>query len=139
MVKSSMSLEVLPELDGVSISRAIMFSVLSSPARNLIQLVSWIPADAVADAMIDLVMSKEPLPPALNLVHPRPVPWNVVRGGLSKHLAHRPLPTIPLREWLDKVEQFPVNNETIDEVVSLFMQSTRFERPAHACVSLPSN
>lgn len=78
---------------------------------------SWIPADAVADAMIDLVMSKDPLPPFLNLVHPHPVSWNVVRDSLRKHLAPRTLAIIPLCEWLDKVEQLPAEDGTINKVV----------------------
>lgn len=82
-------------------------------------MVSWLPADAVARAIVDMITSEERLPVLLNLVHPRPVSWRTVCQSLNKALTRRPLTIVPFDEWLSKVEQVTVKNETSNQIVSL--------------------
>ncbi|KAG6839971.1 hypothetical protein C0991_009950, partial [Blastosporella zonata] len=52
LVKSSVTIGILPDLKG---------------------MISWIPMDTVAAAIVDAALGNEPLPQAANLLHPRPV------------------------------------------------------------------
>ena len=62
-----------------------------------------------------------PLPQVVNVVHPRPVPWNEVVKSLVKCL--RVLPVIPLSEWVGQLEGFNqgATTEDIAGVVSSFL------------------
>ncbi|KII84556.1 hypothetical protein PLICRDRAFT_117723 [Plicaturopsis crispa FD-325 SS-3] len=81
-VKSSLSLGALPDAQG---------------------LASWIPLRAVAEAILDITFSESTPPPALNLVHPRPVEWhfiiNAIGQALSKELDVATLPLVPFEQW----------------------------------------
>ncbi|KAL1660005.1 hypothetical protein GGF50DRAFT_130616 [Schizophyllum commune] len=71
------------------------------------QPVAWLPMDVVAHIMADLMFSKTPLPPSLNVAHPRPILWSqmikYVRVSL-KRMAHRDLRIIPFHEWMLRLE-----------------------------------
>ncbi|KAI5828372.1 NAD(P)-binding protein [Schizophyllum commune Tattone D] len=71
------------------------------------QPVAWLPMDIVAHIMADLMFSKTPLPPSLNVAHPRPIPWSqmikYVRVSL-KRMTHRDLRIIPFHEWMLRLE-----------------------------------
>ena len=79
---------------------------------------SWLPTDAVANAIVDLVVSEATLPPVLNLVHPCPVTWQAICQSINKTLARRPLPIVPFSEWLSKVEQRPTTKTETEQTVS---------------------
>ena len=83
-----------------------------------VQLVEWAPADAVAQAFVDLVVSREPLPTVVNLVHPQAVPWSQALGDINNQLS-TPLPVIPFSEWISKLEAVSANADAkqLDAVV----------------------
>lgn len=59
---------------------------------------------AVASAVRDVVVSAEPLPPLLNVVHPYPVPWHAVMADLKAAIGSD-LPIVPYSEWLKSLEE----------------------------------
>ncbi|TCD61564.1 putative NRPS-like protein biosynthetic cluster [Steccherinum ochraceum] len=78
LVKSSLYLGSLPSLD---------------------QVVSWIPADKAAQALVEMRNSKYPI---LHLSHPRPVPWSNIISPISRALN---LPVVPYAEWFAKLQK----------------------------------
>ncbi|KAE9406882.1 putative aminoadipate reductase [Gymnopus androsaceus JB14] len=94
LVRSSLSIGVLPDAFGV---------------------ISWIPMDAVCNALLDVGFSREPAPIAVNVVHPKPVSWTYVvqniRAALveEKHLSSDSLPLVPYHDWVDTVEKHTKN------------------------------
>lgn len=84
LVKSSIALGMLPALDGN---------------------VSWIPMDAVANVVKDIVLSQEELPTLMNAVHPCPVPWRQVMDDINMCLRDRPLSVVPYNRWLEDLER----------------------------------
>jgi hypothetical protein len=76
--------------------------------------------DAVATAVAELVLSHRPLPPLLNVVHPRPVPWSDIIAGFQCTLA-KPLRLVSIEEWLHVVENIATENkpEDLQRVVSI--------------------
>lgn len=92
--------------------------------------------DAVSDALLDIGFSHEPIPIAVNVVHPNPVSWNfvieIIRSALiqEKNLPSDALPLVPYHEWVDTVERL-AKNFTESEIVSvtpviIMMQSSHF-------------
>ncbi|KAL1718580.1 hypothetical protein EV715DRAFT_200967 [Schizophyllum commune] len=71
------------------------------------QPVAWLPMDVVAHITTDLMFSKTPLPPSLNVAHPRPIPWSqmikYVRVSLRR-TTHQDLRIIPFHEWMLRLE-----------------------------------
>ncbi|KAE9394519.1 hypothetical protein BT96DRAFT_185594, partial [Gymnopus androsaceus JB14] len=78
-------------------------------------VISWIPMDAVAEAIIDVGLSSEMAPPAINLVHPHPIPYSqmirdlreaVVKGKqLDADANASPLSVVPFRTWVEALER----------------------------------
>ncbi|KAI0944350.1 Type I Iterative Polyketide synthase (PKS) [Taiwanofungus camphoratus] len=62
-------------------------------------VVSWIPVNTAAAAMVDMMDSSRLV---LHLRHPRPAPWTVVMGYFASFL-HMPL--VPYSEWVSRLEQ----------------------------------
>ncbi|KIK57240.1 hypothetical protein GYMLUDRAFT_229544 [Collybiopsis luxurians FD-317 M1] len=91
IVKSSLTLGMLPDAIGI---------------------VSWIPMDAVSDALLDIGFGTEQPPMAVNVVHPRPVSWTSLVQKLrkilmrEKQLAADALRVVPYKQWAAKVEDF---------------------------------
>jgi len=89
LVKSSLSIGILPDAIGV---------------------VSWLPMDAVSDAILDIGFSVEQPPIAVNIVHPRSVAWTAVMQNLRKILIQEKgldsdaLQIVPYSHWLSKLE-----------------------------------
>ncbi|EIW80241.1 acetyl-CoA synthetase-like protein [Coniophora puteana RWD-64-598 SS2] len=85
LIKSGIALGALPDALGV---------------------VSWLPTRTVAAALIDAAFAPV-AHPALNLVHPRPAPWQTVFGHMRTALATKAkrsvpelqLPFVPFSEW----------------------------------------
>ncbi|GBE89735.1 acetyl-CoA synthetase-like protein [Sparassis crispa] len=63
-------------------------------------IVAWLPVDITASAILDMVGSKT-VEPVLNLVHPRPVPWDSLFAPAAARLS---LPLVPYAEWLARLE-----------------------------------
>lgn len=88
---------------------------------------SWIPVDAVADIVRDLVLAKQPVTQVVNVVHPRSVSWDSVFQSMNDALeAH--LPMVPYAQWLEKLETLNKNPtpETLEDIVSTPHQTQRF-------------
>ncbi|KAJ3758360.1 acetyl-CoA synthetase-like protein [Lentinula raphanica] len=90
IVQSGLKLNMLPDANGV---------------------ISWIPMDAVADAIVDAGLSKiDPLPLAVNLVHPHPIPWSQmiqdVRKALinDRQLKDDALQLVPFHIWFETLQ-----------------------------------
>ncbi|KAJ3555456.1 hypothetical protein NM688_g2570 [Phlebia brevispora] len=83
LVKSSIWLGALPHLEGT---------------------VSWIPMDAVASAVKDLIVARTKLPELVNLVHPRRVAWHKILEDINKYLLDTPSPFISFEEWVGRLE-----------------------------------
>ncbi|KAG6855913.1 hypothetical protein H0H87_009479 [Tephrocybe sp. NHM501043] len=87
LVKSSISIGVLPEIKG---------------------MISWIPMNVVASAIVEAALSDKILPAALNLVHPRPAEAiDIVRSlqsTISSYLGHH-LNIVSFPEWLQTIEK----------------------------------
>ncbi|KAJ6472842.1 putative aminoadipate reductase [Mycena vitilis] len=64
-------------------------------------VVAWLSPEAVAQTIVDAALSTQKPPFALNLVHPRPVPWDLIMSAMAAD-AH--LPLVPLATWLEQVE-----------------------------------
>ena len=78
--------------------------------------------DAVAGTVLDLIVSAEPAPSVINVVHPHPVPWSTIFSGVKSAL-RSPIPFVTFREWLAKLEvvaQQPTPTQ-LEAVVSAFI------------------
>ncbi|KAJ3903705.1 hypothetical protein F5879DRAFT_1002249 [Lentinula edodes] len=99
IVKSSLTLGVLPDAFGV---------------------VSWVPMDAVCNALLDVGFTSEPAPMAVNVVHPKSVPWTSVIQNVQvslieqKHLSPDALPLVPYHDWVAAVEKYAKNPTEAD-------------------------
>ncbi|KAF9067129.1 putative aminoadipate reductase [Rhodocollybia butyracea] len=91
LVKSSLSIGMLPDAIGV---------------------VSWIPMDAVSEILLDVGFGTERPPMAMNVVHPKPIPWTSVMQSLrailirEKQLESNALRVVPFKQWLAKIEDY---------------------------------
>ncbi|KAF7789161.1 hypothetical protein EIP86_000098 [Pleurotus ostreatoroseus] len=84
LVKSSISLGAFPDLKGN---------------------VSWIPMDAVAFAVSDLILTPQTLPLLVNVVHPRTTAWHEILENMNKHIAE-PLPFADFNSWVQQLEAY---------------------------------
>ncbi|KAG6909219.1 putative NRPS-like protein biosynthetic cluster [Tephrocybe rancida] len=91
LVKSSATMGSLPDIRGGST-----------------KVVSWIPMDAAAGAVVDAALGNEALPQAVNLVHPQPAEGidviNSIQAAISEVLGRR-LKVVPFAEWLATLEK----------------------------------
>ncbi|KAF8295666.1 acetyl-CoA synthetase-like protein [Clavulina sp. PMI_390] len=98
----------------------------------------WVPHHSAADAILDVSLQKSSkgstpgessLPPALHLVHPRPVPWSTLMKCISTTLADtcgiEPLPLIPWTDWVAKLESA---EQTIMQTPSSASNPRAYER-----------
>ncbi|KAJ7440958.1 putative aminoadipate reductase [Mycena latifolia] len=105
LVKTSMTLGCLPRADG---------------------LVSWIDFETAAQAIMDVAFinthNLERLPIVLNLVHPRPVPWNFVMACirevfLKNEHGSTNLPLVEFPDWYNKLESFGARGDYAKETL----------------------
>ncbi|KAJ7604122.1 putative aminoadipate reductase [Roridomyces roridus] len=80
IVKSSLALGAFP----------------SDPAS----LVAWLPAEAVSGAIVDAALTTTTPPFAINLVHPRPIPWDLVMSSMADSVK---VPLKPFAEWVQDI------------------------------------
>ncbi|KAG5337586.1 putative NRPS-like protein biosynthetic cluster [Termitomyces sp. Mn162] len=107
LVKSSVALGELPILGGVSLLNII--HVL--PNQSCSKIAPWLPADSMAQAIIDIVLYplSNSLPQVLNIVHPRPVEQRVIINGVIsavKNVLDLQLRTVSLDQWLSSIEAY---------------------------------
>ncbi|KAJ7439939.1 putative aminoadipate reductase [Mycena latifolia] len=74
---------------------------LGSFPSNASGVMAWIPPEAVARTIVDAALCAERPPFAINLVHPRPVPWDTIMSSMAR-IAQRPL--IPFIDWVRQLE-----------------------------------
>jgi hypothetical protein len=77
------------------------------------QMLTWVPVDVVAAALIDMSRSDEPV---FHLSAPQPVPWHAVFSAFAQRLG---LPLVPYAEWVVRVSAAAEAN-TADENVPAF-------------------
>ncbi|KAJ7622608.1 putative aminoadipate reductase [Mycena polygramma] len=61
----------------------------------------WLAPEAVSQAIVDAALSTEKPPFAINLVHPRPVPWDHVMQAVANDAR---LPLIPFPDWVKQLQ-----------------------------------
>lgn len=81
------------------------------------------PLDAIGQAYVDWVVSNDELPELVNVVHSRPIGWNVVARGVSGELGTA-LPVIPLDEWVSRLEEC-TNNATLERITQIVSVAIR--------------
>ncbi|KAJ7865231.1 putative aminoadipate reductase [Mycena leptocephala] len=64
-------------------------------------VVAWLAPEAVSRAIVDAALSTEKPPFAVNLVHPRPVSWDLVMSTMA---GAAQLPLIPFADWVQNLE-----------------------------------
>lgn len=82
--------------------------------------------DALAGAVVDLVVTLEPLPALLNVVHPRRASWNALVTAFNSCLEEA-LPVVPFAEWvaaLEHVAERGRNADVADIVCRPLLRST---------------
>ncbi|KAJ7056386.1 putative aminoadipate reductase [Mycena amicta] len=73
--------------------------------------IAWLPSEAVAQAIVDVALTEEEQPFAVNLVHPRPVAWDAIMGAMAKVAQ---LPLVPITEWVAQVDRLGKNPSAED-------------------------
>lgn len=97
MVRAGQGLGSIPNAEGVSYSHT--FLIARSTVLNALQTVSWVPVDAAASVLLEMVNSTEQV---LHLTSPRPVSWSTLFTSVTEQLG---VPLIPASEWLAKLGQ----------------------------------
>ncbi|KAF9067908.1 hypothetical protein BDP27DRAFT_1327979 [Rhodocollybia butyracea] len=109
IIKSSLALGILPDATGV---------------------VSWLPAEAVAGAILDVAFTSESPPLAINLVHPKPVAWSSVMTMIResfisvKSLNLEALPLVSFKSWV----------KALEDTANTSPQRVRNELPAYKII-----
>ncbi|KAJ7052216.1 putative aminoadipate reductase [Mycena amicta] len=80
--------------------------------------VAWLPTEAVSQAIVDVALTEDEQPFAVNLVHPRPVPWDAVMGAMAQVAQ---LPLVPITEWVEQVERRArnANAESMEQIPAI--------------------
>ncbi|KAF7347140.1 Acetyl-CoA synthetase-like protein [Mycena venus] len=64
-------------------------------------VVAWLHPEAVSHTIVDAALSTEKPPFAINLVHPRPVPWDLIMSAMASTVQ---LPLIPFADWVQQLQ-----------------------------------
>ncbi|KAF7340994.1 Acetyl-CoA synthetase-like protein [Mycena sanguinolenta] len=64
-------------------------------------VVAWLPPAAISRAIVDVALKPEKPPFAVNLVHPRPITWDLVMSTMANTVQ---LPLIPFPHWVQQLE-----------------------------------
>ncbi|KAJ7144760.1 putative aminoadipate reductase [Mycena crocata] len=67
---------------------------------------AWLSPEAVAHAIVDVALHPEASPFAINLVHPRPVRWDVVMSSMANIAQLR---LVPFADWVQKLQALSTN------------------------------
>ncbi|KAB8231158.1 uncharacterized protein BDW43DRAFT_313240 [Aspergillus alliaceus] len=90
LIKSSQTLGVLPDLDGV---------------------LSWCPVNDVAAALGELLLGDQPAYPIYHIENPVRQPWHEMISVLSDALGIPQANIIPYDEWLRRVQEYPTASD----------------------------
>ncbi|KAF8901178.1 acetyl-CoA synthetase-like protein [Gymnopilus junonius] len=76
---------------------------------SAVGLASYLPMHAVSQTLLDIAFSANSPPPALNIVHPRPVSWNYIMSSISQALVREgvisaKLPFNDFQSWFFHLE-----------------------------------
>lgn len=130
LVKSSLAMNVLPSATGVRPIPCLSFEGLSL-TRNY-KVSAWLPMDAVSQAVLDVAWSAQS-PPALNVVHPRPVSWNTIMDNVNDAIVEEGikesrLPTVTFGAWVKELESQATgaSSETINNIVRVLLLFPHF-------------
>jgi hypothetical protein len=110
------------------VGTALACSVIADGA---FQLASWLPFDAVCQAILDVAFAPATPESALNLVHPRPVSWEKIMGAMSQSLetlgVHDRLTLVDLQTWFAKLTEASrgADDATLRRIVRGSLASTR--------------
>ncbi|KAJ7731236.1 putative aminoadipate reductase [Mycena metata] len=74
-------------------------------------VVAWLPPEAVSQAIVDAALSVEKPPFAINLIHPRPIPWDDVISTMARIVR---LPLVPFADWVKQLEDRSVGATAAD-------------------------
>ncbi|KAF8215639.1 hypothetical protein K438DRAFT_1926187 [Mycena galopus ATCC 62051] len=77
--------------------------------------VAWLPPAAVSRTIIDAALITESPPFAVNLVHPRSVPWDFVMSAMASE-TH--LPLIPFANWVQQLQDRSTQ-ATADDIANI--------------------
>jgi hypothetical protein len=100
-------------------------------ADRAAQLASWLPFDAVCQAILDVAFAPATPERALNLVHPRPIAWEKIMGAMSQSLetlgVHNHLALVDLQTWFAKLTEASrsADDATLRRIVRRPLASTR--------------
>lgn len=94
--------------------RFVLFASSLSLYSKVIQLVSWLPTDMAAAAVVELRHSTVAV---LNVVHPNPVKWGTIMAELSETLH---LPLVPYVEWFGCIEGISREQATLSAQKPIF-------------------
>ena len=77
--------------------------------------------DSVANSVVDLVFHIDRLPPAINIVHSHPVPWNAVIQDVADAMVQelqlpKPLPLVSFQEWFSLLEKHGNSLDEADQI-----------------------
>ncbi|KAJ7236044.1 hypothetical protein B0H12DRAFT_1256714 [Mycena haematopus] len=64
-------------------------------------VVAWLPPSAISRTIVDAALSSEKPPFAINLVHPRPISWDLVMTTMASTAQ---LPLIPFADWVQQLQ-----------------------------------
>lgn len=82
---------------------------------------SWVPLDVIGQAYVDWIVTPDPLPFLVNVVHPRPTTWNAVLKAVGE-VVETKMTTVPLNDWIGQLEERSPNAtlEDLARYVSFF-------------------
>ena len=86
---------------------------LATALSSWIQDISWIPVDAAARAVTEMIICDHS---PLHLLHPRPVAWNSMMEPLAKLLG---LHVVPFDEWVERLEKSGEGLDANEEVAMM--------------------
>lgn len=126
LIKSGLTLNKLPDAHGVCFQpfchRRKITNDNQNHYREIYQVVSWVPMDAVTSTVLDTAFLNDRAPIAVNVVHPRPISWSVVMRNIrhalvrEKSLSPEDLTLIPFQQWVLELEKHV--NSSSDDLVS---------------------
>ncbi|KIK64285.1 hypothetical protein GYMLUDRAFT_94733 [Collybiopsis luxurians FD-317 M1] len=124
LVKSSLTLNKLPDARG---------------------FVSWVPMDAVTQALLDTAFLENSAPIAVNILHPNPTSWSTVIQKIRRALIHEKnlpsdaLPLIPIQQWVSDIEKHannPSDNLPALKLLDFFRTQAKADDPSNTCESM---
>ncbi|KAG9126233.1 hypothetical protein FRC07_004313 [Ceratobasidium sp. 392] len=116
----------------------IASSVTIGCLPDAIGSVSWTPLDVVAKGIIEISLSRDAiLPPFVHCSHPRPIEWSRVMTMFSQALQSQTvqaLPTVPLREWNDRIKCHISASEENERVLLSRLPTAKIQSTVDAMV-----